>query len=155
MGEIANLSHLVEQGAGLSVHQENTVNDLIRQRDEYLRERDKLEGQVGKMTQDNITLTETVQKHESEKLQGEVEIANVRDTLNAKRTEAERELRRRERLEKELAELKQTLDGRDRTLRAVKNDIKAQEDKKADLDKDLRQQRQIVELKNQEEAKIL
>merc|ERR1712151_891729 len=155
MGEIANLSHLVEQGAGLSVHQENTVNDLIRQRDEYLRDRDKLEGQVGKMTQDNITLTETVQKHESEKLQGEVEIANVRDTLNAKRTEAERELRRRERLEKELTELKVTLDGRDRTLRSVKNDIKAQEEKTDMLEKELKQQRQIVELKNQEEAKIL
>merc|ERR1712151_54060 len=102
MGEIANLSHLVEQGAGLSVHQENTWDDLIRQRDEYLRDRDKLEGQVQKMTNDNITLTETVQKHESEKLQGEVEITNLRDMLSAKKTEAERELRRRERLDKEL-----------------------------------------------------
>merc|ERR1712050_84587 len=130
------------------------VNDLIRQRDEYLRDRDKLEGQVGKMTQDNITLTETVQKHESEKLQGEVEIANLRDTLNAKRTEAERELRRRERLEKELLELKQTLEGRERTLRSIKNDIKAQEERKDMLDKELKQQRQIVELKKQEESKI-
>merc|ERR1712066_948320 len=108
--EIANLSHLVEQGAGLSVNQENTVNSLITQRDELLKTRDKLEGQVQKMTQDNISLTETVQKHESEKLQGEVEITNLRDMLSAKRTEAERELRRRERLDKELQELKQTLE---------------------------------------------
>merc|ERR1711972_352152 len=153
--EIANLSHLVEQGAGLSVHQENTVNDLIRQRDEYLRDRDKLEGQVGKMTQDNITLTETVQKHESEKLQGEVEIANVRDTLNAKRTEAERELRRRERLEKELQELKQTLEGRERTLRSIKTDIKAQEEQKAELEKELRLAKASVEQRSKEEDTIL
>merc|ERR1712217_910430 len=142
--EIANLSHLVEQGAGLSVNQENTVNSLITQRDELSRTRDKLEGQVTKMTQDNITLTETVQKHESEKLQAEVEIANCRDMLIAKKTEAERELRRRERLEKELNELKQTLDGRDRTLRSIKNDIKAQEDQREVLDKQLKEQELIV-----------
>jgi len=104
--EITNLNSLVEQGAGLSVNQENTVNSLITQRDDLLRTRDKLESQVQKMTNDNISLTETVQKHESEKLQGEVEVTNLRDMLNAKRTEAERELRRRERLEKELQELK-------------------------------------------------
>merc|ERR1712066_842514 len=108
--EITNLNSLVEQGAGLSVNQENTVNSLISQRDDLLKTRDKLEGQVQKMTQDNISLTETVQKHESEKLQGEVEITNLRDMLSAKRTEAERELRRRERLDKELQELKQTLE---------------------------------------------
>eukprot|EP00913_Durusdinium_trenchii_P018375 g17260.t1 len=45
--EIANLSHLVEQGAGLSVNQENTVNSLIAQRDELLKARDKLESQAG------------------------------------------------------------------------------------------------------------
>jgi len=63
--EITNLNSLVEQGAGLSVNQENTVNSLITQRDDLLRTRDKLESQVQKMTNDNISLTETVQKHES------------------------------------------------------------------------------------------
>merc|ERR1719188_2629122 len=54
--EIANLSHLVEQGAGLSVNQENTVNSLVAQRDDLLKTRDKLESQTAKLTQDNITL---------------------------------------------------------------------------------------------------
>lgn len=36
--EIANLSRLVEQGAGLSVGQENTVNELMRERDELTAE---------------------------------------------------------------------------------------------------------------------
>mmetsp|Transcript_113442 Transcript_113442/g.208390 ORF Transcript_113442/g.208390 Transcript_113442/m.208390 type:complete len:856 (-) Transcript_113442:88-2655(-) len=152
--EINNLSHLVEQGAGLSVNQENTVNSLITQRDELLRTRDKLEGQVQKMTQENINLTETVQKHESEKLQGEVEIANLRDMLNAKRTEAERELRRRQRLEKELHELKQTLQNKDRTFRSIQNSIKEQEEHKDTLEKSLKEQKRIVEQLNQEESKL-
>mmetsp|Transcript_77542 Transcript_77542/g.122052 ORF Transcript_77542/g.122052 Transcript_77542/m.122052 type:complete len:690 (+) Transcript_77542:3-2072(+) len=107
------------------------------------------------MTNDNISLTETVQKHESEKLQGEVEITNLRDMLNAKRTEAERELRRRERLEKELQELKQSLESRSKNLRAIQNGIKEQEDLKDVHDKALKEQRFLVEQLNEKEEKIL
>ena len=45
--EIANLSQLVEQGAGLTVGQENTVNELIKVKDELTKERDTLNTQVG------------------------------------------------------------------------------------------------------------
>eukprot|EP00930_Biecheleria_cincta_P106475 TRINITY_DN9_c0_g1_i1.p1 TRINITY_DN9_c0_g1~~TRINITY_DN9_c0_g1_i1.p1 ORF type:complete len:853 (+),score=305.00 TRINITY_DN9_c0_g1_i1:42-2600(+) len=153
--EIANLSHLVEQGAGLSVNQENTVNSLIAQRDELLKARDKLEGQVAQLTQDNIVLTETAQKFESEKVQSEVEIADIKDRLNAKRTEEEREMRRRDRLEKELLELRQTSDGRDKTLRQVKNEIKSQDETKEMLEKQLKEQRRVVESLTQDEEKLL
>lgn len=153
--EIANLSHLVEQGAGLSVNQENTVNSLIAQRDELLKARDKLEGQVAQLTQDNIVLTETAQKYESEKVQSEVEIADVKDRLNAKRTEEEREMRRRDRLEKELMELRQTMEGRERTLRQVKNEIKSQDETKDMLEKQLKEQRRVVESLTQDEEKLL
>lgn len=152
--EITNLNSLVEQGAGLSVNQENTVNSLITQRDDLLKTRDKLESQVQRMTQENISLTETVQKHESEKLQGEVEITNLRDMLNAKRTEAERELRRRERLEKELQELKQSLESRNKNLRAIQNSIKEQEDLKGLHDKQLKDQKSVVEALAEKEEKL-
>jgi len=38
--EIANLSRLVEQGAGLSMGQENTLNELMREKEELTSERD-------------------------------------------------------------------------------------------------------------------
>eukprot|EP00931_Biecheleriopsis_adriatica_P005761 TRINITY_DN107246_c0_g1_i1.p1 TRINITY_DN107246_c0_g1~~TRINITY_DN107246_c0_g1_i1.p1 ORF type:complete len:854 (-),score=316.58 TRINITY_DN107246_c0_g1_i1:83-2644(-) len=153
--EIANLSHLVEQGAGLSVNQEHTVNSLIAQRDELLKVREKLEGQVAQLTNDNIVLTETAQKFESEKVQAEVEIADVKDMLNIKRTEEERETRRRDRLDKELQELKQTMEGRDRQLRSVKSEIKAQDEVKQEVERQLEKQRRVVESLNQDEAKLL
>lgn len=152
--EIANLSHLVEQGAGLSVNQENTVNSLISQRDDLLRMRDKLEDQVSRMTQENISLQDQVQKHESEKVQGEVEIANTKDALHAKKTEAERELRRRERLEKELVELKQNFDSRTATLNGIKAEMASQEEKKNELDKELKDCRSIVQTKNEKEKSL-
>lgn len=153
--EIANLSHLVEQGAGLSVNQENTVNSLIAQRDELLKSKEKLDAQVTTLTHDNIALTEQAQKYESEKVQSEVEIADVKDMLNAKRTESERETRRRDRLEKELLELKNTKEARDRQLRGVQNEIESQEQQKELLEKQLKEQRKIVESLNQDEEKLL
>eukprot|EP00933_Yihiella_yeosuensis_P045143 TRINITY_DN40466_c0_g1_i1.p1 TRINITY_DN40466_c0_g1~~TRINITY_DN40466_c0_g1_i1.p1 ORF type:complete len:848 (+),score=250.48 TRINITY_DN40466_c0_g1_i1:109-2652(+) len=153
--EIANLSHLVEQGAGLSVNQENTVNALITQRDELLKNRDKLEQQVATLTHDNIALTEQAQKFESEKVQSEVEIADVKDMLNAKTTESDREHRRRDRLEKELQELKSAREGRERQLRAIQGEIEAQESQKEIVDRQLREQRKVVESLNGEEEKLL
>eukprot|EP00405_Crypthecodinium_cohnii_P044365 CAMPEP_0206578886 /NCGR_PEP_ID=MMETSP0325_2-20121206/32226_1 /ASSEMBLY_ACC=CAM_ASM_000347 /TAXON_ID=2866 /ORGANISM="Crypthecodinium cohnii, Strain Seligo" /LENGTH=839 /DNA_ID=CAMNT_0054084603 /DNA_START=13 /DNA_END=2529 /DNA_ORIENTATION=+ len=153
--EIANLSHLVEQGAGLSVNQENTVNSLIAQRDELLHTRDKLDAQVKKMTEDNIALTEAVQRHESERIQGEAEIASIQDVLSAKHTEAEREMRRRERLEKELSELRGTLQTREDTLRDIKETISSQEAQKEELDKRLKELRKKVESSKADERKLV
>lgn len=153
--EIQNLSQLVEQGAGLSVNQENTVNSLMQQRDELQRNRDQLENRVQKLTQDNIALTETVQKHEAEKVQGEVEIMNIKDVLNAKKTEQQRELRRKERLEKELHELRSNMQLREKTLNQVKEDIKGQENQKELLDRQLKELRKVVETRVTEEAKLI
>merc|ERR1719253_459977 len=44
--EIGNLSRLVEQGAGLSLGQENTVNELSKQKEELTAERDNLTQQL-------------------------------------------------------------------------------------------------------------
>ena len=44
--EITNLSRLVEQGAGLTLGQENTVNELSKQKEELTAERDNLTQQL-------------------------------------------------------------------------------------------------------------
>lgn len=42
--EIANLTSLVEQGAGISLGEESTVNDLLRQKEELVKELDQKVG---------------------------------------------------------------------------------------------------------------
>jgi chromosome segregation ATPase len=153
--EIQNLSQLVEQGAGLSVNQENTVNSLMQQRDELQRNRDLLEARVQNLTQQNIGLSETVQKHQAEKVQGEVEIMNITDVINAKKTEQQREHRRRERLEKELHELRANMQQRDKTLADVKATIKQQEEQKELFDRQLKELKKVVETRSSEEAKLI
>ncbi len=47
--EIANLTKLVEQGAGLTVSQEQNVNELVKTRDDLVVERDKLLDELVKL----------------------------------------------------------------------------------------------------------
>lgn len=47
--EIANLTKLVEQGAGLNVGQEANADELMRVRDELILERDKLLDEIVKL----------------------------------------------------------------------------------------------------------
>lgn len=39
--EIANLQQIVEKGSGLSIGQDNTVHNLMREKDELMKERDE------------------------------------------------------------------------------------------------------------------
>ncbi len=47
--EIANLTKLVEQGAGLTIGQEQNVNDLVKNRDDLVAEKDKLLDEIVKL----------------------------------------------------------------------------------------------------------
>merc|ERR1719377_189522 len=51
--EIASLSKLVEQGAGMSINQENMVNNLVQAKNDPLKHRDMLTGQVSQLTSQN------------------------------------------------------------------------------------------------------
>ena len=48
--EIQNLSRLVEQGAGLSIGQENTVNELVKVKGELSKERESQASQISSLT---------------------------------------------------------------------------------------------------------
>merc|ERR1712193_484337 len=58
--EIERASKLVEQGAGMSINQENMVNNLVQTKNELLKHRDMLQGQVAQLTSQNQTLSAKV-----------------------------------------------------------------------------------------------
>eukprot|EP01006_Ploeotia_vitrea_P054260 TRINITY_DN67868_c2_g2_i1.p1 TRINITY_DN67868_c2_g2~~TRINITY_DN67868_c2_g2_i1.p1 ORF type:complete len:887 (+),score=163.54 TRINITY_DN67868_c2_g2_i1:147-2807(+) len=115
--EIANLSQLVEQGAGLTVGQENTVNELIKVKDELTKERDTLLTQI-------VGLREEIkgQMEKNKKLDGEITLANESvDKLQEKVTTMTRkydtEVKKRERNDRELKELNLVLQHRQQDIK--------------------------------------
>eukprot|EP01059_Diplonema_ambulator_P034232 TRINITY_DN757_c0_g1_i1.p2 TRINITY_DN757_c0_g1~~TRINITY_DN757_c0_g1_i1.p2 ORF type:complete len:888 (+),score=470.00 TRINITY_DN757_c0_g1_i1:4677-7340(+) len=110
--EISNLALLVEQGAGITVGQENTVRDLIRIKDELAKDRDLLQNQ-------NLSLKNELgaRMEEIKKLQGDyTQKDEAHQTLTEKYTlmkrDLETEVRKRERNDKELKELNLVLQNR-------------------------------------------
>merc|ERR1719252_242084 len=95
-------------------------NEMLQQAAELKRFRDSLQEQVQSLTQQNVDQSETLQNLEAEKHQMENEMQNLRDLLSSKKTESEREHRRKERLERELSELRTALEARMKTLNEKK-----------------------------------
>uniref|UniRef100_A0A0K6S8L3 Cilia- and flagella-associated protein 58 central coiled coil domain-containing protein n=1 Tax=Chromera velia CCMP2878 TaxID=1169474 RepID=A0A0K6S8L3_9ALVE len=142
--EIANLSRLVEQGAGLSINQENTVNDLIRQRDELVKEREMLNSTVVTLSAQSSELFERVQKLQQERIQSDAEIHNMKDLLNTRRTEAERDQRKKELLDRELKELRANLERSHSTLHQ----------RQMQLEEEIRNKQKLEETNGELDAKL-
>lgn len=73
--EIANLSKLVEQGAGLTMGQEHSVNELLKIKEDLTRERDDLLAEIVKLrenltgSQNKLNKLEQGQDETSQKIQ--------------------------------------------------------------------------------------
>lgn len=96
----------MEQTSGISVGEENTLKELLLSKEKLLAERNT---QMDEITQLRAQLTEYVEKlrlHEVDRVNMENNINMLRDIIAAKKTEATREKRKRELIEKELIELK-------------------------------------------------
>eukprot|EP00798_Chlamydomonas_sp_ICE-L_P006525 gene6525-3166_t len=108
--EIANLTRLVEQGSGLAMGEENTLNDLIRQKEELIRERDQQVDQIMAIRAELMENQEKLRHAENERLTMETDIQGLKDSVAERKMEAERETRKKERMEKEMKELRLNLE---------------------------------------------
>ncbi len=73
--EIANLTKLVEQGAGLTMGQEQNVNELVKNRDELLNEKDKLLDEL-------VKLRSQLEDSQMKNLDFEKKIEEANNTIN-------------------------------------------------------------------------
>eukprot|EP00906_Rhabdomonas_costata_P030248 RCo042735 len=103
--EIANLSQLVEQGAGLTVGQENTVNELIKVKDELTKERDTLNTQIIGLRHEIRDHMEKNKKLEGDNTELQDQLEKMQEKLGATNKKLDTETKKRERNEKELKEL--------------------------------------------------
>jgi len=116
--EISNLSRLVEQGAGLSMGQESQVNDLLKDKDDLMAERDAQVEMIARLRAEVGDYLTAARAKEQERGGAADEIQSLKEVIASRRQEADRDLRRRERLEKESKDTKHMLESRAQTLRS-------------------------------------
>ena len=170
--EISNLSRLVEQGAGLSVGQENTVTELMREKDELTAERDAQIAQIANLRAEIGTHLSSIRQREAERSAAGAEIQGLKEEILVSKAEQvrddsfatplppsrspashptplpflfslpqERELRRRERLEKESKDIKTVMEMRATELKARSSQLDAAATKAHHLEENLKGQK--------------
>lgn len=140
--EISNLTKLVEQGAGLTMGQEQNVNELVKTRDDLLNEKDKLLDEI-------VKLREVLETSQSKNLDYEKKIEEANNTIsqldadiNTRKMEAQRESRRKDRIERDLKEAKAMVEQKSVELKNVQNNL---EKTKGDVNKlEIQQKEQKV-----------
>ena len=116
--EITNLSRLVEQGAGLTLGQENTVNELSKQKEELTAERDNLTQQLVTARNEIVDLQDRCRSLDTEKSAHLADIETLKEQIAKSKSDVEREQRKKERLEKETKEVKSALEKKNEEVKA-------------------------------------
>ncbi|BBN13209.1 cilia- and flagella-associated protein 58 [Marchantia polymorpha subsp. ruderalis] len=108
--EIANLSGIVDQNVTFAVSKDTQVGSLEDEKLELVRERDRLLATSSELKKELAAWVSRVRILEEEKVTSENDLATVKGHLHAKRAECDRELRRKERLEKDVKELNHSIE---------------------------------------------
>jgi chromosome segregation ATPase len=104
--EIAHLTQLVEQGGLLSYGHDNTVKELLQQKEGLIRERDAQLNQIIQLRNELTSVLEAHHNTKQEKQQMEQKVQHLRGTLTQKRAQVESETLHRDRLVKQLQNLR-------------------------------------------------
>lgn len=108
--EIANMSKLVEQGAGLSMGQEHSVNELLKIKEDLTKERDDLLSQIVKFREDMTAAQDKVNTLETDQEEATMKIQELQQDIQVRSNEAQREGRKKDKLERELRQSKADLE---------------------------------------------
>ncbi|XP_024519422.1 cilia- and flagella-associated protein 58-like [Selaginella moellendorffii] len=152
--EIANLSQIIEQGCGLSMGQEQELNELLKQKEDLTLERDLQLDQIVQLRKEVTDLSEKQKVAEEQKISMEQDVASLREQIAAKKSESEREQKKKERMEKDIKDLKMSLEAKQNDIRVKQATLTENEEQVARLELALREQRQATE-KAQKELDIV
>lgn len=134
---MANLSKLVEKGAGMSIQQENLVKELKQTKEELEKELDEMGSQL-KLYDKQLHEQHAVQEElREERDKAHSDIADLKLHLQAKEVEAQREQKRREKTQKELMDSKVQFEDKLKLETQLESEIQSGKDKQHDLETQL------------------
>uniref|UniRef100_H2ZK28 Cilia- and flagella-associated protein 58 central coiled coil domain-containing protein n=1 Tax=Ciona savignyi TaxID=51511 RepID=H2ZK28_CIOSA len=143
--EIANLTKLVEQGAGLSMGQEHSVNELLKMKEEVTHERDELLTEIVSMRERLSAASASQQKAESDRDAAEMKVGELQQDIQMKHNEVQRETRKKEKLERELGGGRKDLEARVGEIKNLQNQLQRCKDDNTRLEQQLKEQRILHE----------
>jgi len=143
--EIANLSKLVEQGAGLTMGQEHSVNELLKIKEELTKERDDSLGDIVKLREQLAQSQANMQHLEEQKNQADEKIQELAQDIQVRNNEAQREARKRDKTDREMKQTKADLDAKTSEIKTLQTQIQRYKEDIGKLEQQLKEQRILNE----------
>lgn len=100
--EIAHLNKIVEQGSGLSIGQDNTVHNLMRQKDELKKDCDQKQETITELESQKSSLMEKIHKLENDLIREKDEIEKHKHEIEKLKQDNSQVTRERKTKEEEL-----------------------------------------------------
>jgi len=139
--EIANLTKLVEQGAGLSIGRENSVNELVAAKESITRERDQLQLESIELKEKLATISNQQLKLEEQLEGADEKIAELTQDLQMKQNEISRESRKKDKAEREINSHKKELENKHNEIKNLHSQLQRGKDDYSRLELQLKEQR--------------
>lgn len=146
--EISKLGRLVEQGAGLSINQENMVNQLVQEKNDLVKHRDMLSGQVGQLQTQNSDLGLKVQKLEAERQASSSNLLQLQEELQKLLDDNEQQLKKKDKVEKEMKEVRNTIELTQNEINAKKEVLNRNEEALAQLESQVKDEKANIDTLN-------
>ncbi|XP_069140522.1 cilia- and flagella-associated protein 58-like [Argopecten irradians] len=143
--EIANLSKLVEQGAGLTMGQEHSVNELLKIKEDLTKERDEQLNEIVKLRENLAQASAQQQKLEQDRAECEEKIQELNQDIQVRNNEAQRESRKKDKTERELKQAKADLDSKSSEIKTMQTQIGRYKEDIGKLEQQLKEQRILNE----------
>ncbi|XP_069756198.1 cilia- and flagella-associated protein 58 isoform X2 [Narcine bancroftii] len=143
--EIGNLTRLVEQGAGLSLGQESSVNDLLKIQEQLTKERDELLKEVVALREKVAEMATREQELDHLKAESDQNVAQLQHDIQMRENEIAREVRRKEKMSKEMTRMKEELDENQAEIKALMAQQQKTKDEHQKLDLQLKEQKILNE----------
>ncbi|PVD31041.1 hypothetical protein C0Q70_10318 [Pomacea canaliculata] len=143
--EISNLSKLVEQGAGLTMGQEHSVNELLKIKEDLTKERDDLLQEISRLREQMNDASNLQNKLEQDRADAEEKIQELTQDIQVRSNEAQRESRKKDKLERELKQSKADLDAKTSENRTMQTQIEKYKLEITKLEQQLKEQRVLNE----------
>ncbi|XP_064630786.1 cilia- and flagella-associated protein 58-like [Lineus longissimus] len=139
--EISNLSKLVEQGAGLTMGQEHSVNELLKIKEELTKERDDQLVEIVKLRENVANAQQQQANLEQAKEEANLKISELTQDIQVRSNEAQREGRKKEKIDRELKQAKADMDAKGSEIKSMAFSIERYKQDVSKLEQSLKEQR--------------
>ncbi len=139
--EISNLSKLVEQGAGLTMGQEHSVNDLLKIKENLTKERDEQLAEIVRLRESMAESQEKQAKMEQDQDELNMKMQELQQDIQVRSNEAQRESRKKDKLERELRQSKAELDSKASEIKTLQGQIEKYKQDAAKMEQTIKEQR--------------